>query len=396
MESSYKIHKVNRFEKRNVIYLVLLLVLSFQFWGLKPMGTWSNNAYLIIKVAYLAIGYFFLFHYKVTISDKRLKPMWFILLGIFLSMVTANLYYGQTYITSLLAYRANILWLAIPVLFKMKPTFEQISKSCLIVTAIMYVLYFVRLGNPGLFALDDETLMRMQQGDDVYLEGYVIACVPIFYGLNQLRERFNVKAVEIIGFCYVYLVILQNRSCLFIMTLLIGYSILKVKSKYRIFLVVILGAILAFFIASMSKEWMDLIQETQDNMSNSDYNRNKAYLYFLTMASPNIWCEIFGNGFLSSHTTNLMQDMMAYGIFNSDVGFVGYWNQYGIIPIITFIYTFILALKKDVPYGVKMWCLLLVGCTPTISYFHGAPLIYVFYYYLVIQYSRHYLIKETK
>ena len=115
---SYKQH-----EKRNVIYLVLLLVLSFQFWGLRPMGNWSNNAYLIINVAYLAIGYFFLFHYKVTISDKRLKPMWFILLGIFLSIVTANLYYGQTYITSLLAYRANILWLAIPVLFKMKPTF---------------------------------------------------------------------------------------------------------------------------------------------------------------------------------------------------------------------------------------------------------------------------------
>lgn len=359
------------------------------------MGAWSSNAYLIIRLAYLAIGFLFLFHYKITLTDKRLIPMWIILLGIFLSMVTANLYYGQSYIVSITAYRVNILWFAIPVLFRMRPTFEQISKSALIITGIMYVLYFLRASRPDLFVIDEETLYKLQAGEDVYLEGYIMACIPIFYYLNRLHERVTTKALLPIVFCYGYVFLLQNRSGLFIMTLIIGYSILKVKSRYKLVIVAILAALLAYFIVSMSQDWLSLIQETQENINDPDYNRNKAYFYFLTLASPNVWCMIFGNGFLSSHTTSLMQDMMTYGIFNSDVGFIGYWNQYGIIPILVFIYTFAIAFKKDMPYGLKMWCLLLIGCTPTISYFHGAPLIYVLFYYLVIQYNYQFLSQKS-
>lgn len=372
----------------------MLIALSLNFWGFKPIVFWSDSALLFIELGYLALGYL-MFHRKVTFFDKRLKGMWWIILGILLSMVTANLYYGQSYSTSLIAYRANFLWLAIPVLIRMSPSFKQIAKSSLIITTIMYILYFLRAASPGMFIMDDETLMRFQQGEDIYLAGYTFASIPILYYLTKLHERVKTNYVAIITFCYVYIFILQNRTQIFIMTVIIGYSIFRVKSKYKFFIVIILAAILLYFIIDTSQHWIDMFQETQDQINDPDYNRNKAYVYFLTMASPNVWCQIFGNGFLSSKTTSLMQDMMALGIYNSDVGFVGYWNNYGIIPIIVFIYTFILAFKnKNEPYGVKMWSLMLIGGVATTSYFHGAPLIYTLFYYLLMQYRFRYFDKE--
>lgn len=397
--NSYIINKsIIKNEKKNVAYLVILIALSLNFWGFKPLvGAISNDVFLVIKVLYLAFGYFFLFRRnRYSILDKRLKTFWVIILGILISMIPANLYYGQNISTSIVAYRVNILWLTIPVLFKMSPSFRQISKSALIITAIMYFLYFLRQSNPSLFAMDEETLIRFQQGEDIYLNGYIFASIPIFYYLGELNNKIRSKDLLFILFCFAYIFLLQNRTQLFIMSLLIGFTFLKIRSKYKILIIPLLAAIIIYFIVQTSQDWYSLIEETQENIADPDYNRNKAYVYFLTMASPNIWCQIFGNGFLSSHATSHMQDLMLLGIYNSDVGFIGFWNQYGIIPIIAFIYSFILAFKKrDVPYGVRMWCLMLIGAIPTTSYFNGGPLIYDFFYYLVFAYAYQYQTKSN-
>lgn len=384
--NQYKVS--NKHNTRNVVYLTFLIAMSLKFWGYKPLIIYKPDVCLVVEVLFLLFGYIFLFHERLKWNDKRLWPMWLIIAGILLSMVTARAYYGQGFSVSLIAYRVNILWLSIPVLFKMKATFKQMSNSSIIITALLYVMYFTKLLSPGMFDMSENEEMNFMRTDEVALAGFVFACVPIFYYLGRLREgtKNKVSAFVIILFCYSFLFLYQNRSTLFIITLLIGYSILVVKSKYRFIIVALIAIVLIYFVASTIQEWSELIQETQDQIGDPNYNRNLAYAYFFT-ASPNIWCILFGNGFLSSHTSSLMEDMMNLGVYNSDVGFVGFWNQYGIIPILAFLYTFVIALKdKNVPFGIKLWCLLLIGGMATISYFQGAPLIYTLFYYLVEQY----------
>ena len=48
-----------------------------------------------------------------------------------------------------------------------------------------------------------------------------------------------------------------------------------------------------------------------------------------------------------------MKDLMDAGIYNSDVGFVGLWNHYGILPILTIVAVAIKGLKKSSPLYLK-------------------------------------------
>ena len=130
--------------------------------------------------------------------------------------------------------------------------------------------------------------------------------------------------------------------------------------------------------------WNALFEETTTQVEDEEYNRNKAYRYFIFEACPNVWCYIFGNGFLSSHATSHMQDMKAIGVHNSDVGFIGYWNQYGIIPIIAFLLMLIPAsVGRHNSHFIRCWAIQILICGLTISYWGPAYMLYMsLFYYL--------------
>ena len=90
---------------------------------------------------------------------------------------------------------------------------------------------------------------------------------------------------------------------------------------------------------------------------------------------------------------------MELGIYNSDLGMIGYWNQYGIIPVITFLaYIWRSFRAKWCPFYVKATGFHLLACALTISYF-GTPaniLWFVVFYYLYVYYQHEYVNSKTR
>ena len=113
---------------------------------------------------------------------------------------------------------------------------------------------------------------------------------------------------------------------------------LKFRSKNKFLLTILISICFISVVIATKNFWIDIIQLSQDQLNDPDYNRNKSLYYYLFIYSPNLFCYIFGNGYPSGGNSplgNLMWDNFKEGIFSSDMGMIGMWTDYGIIPIIT-------------------------------------------------------------
>jgi len=154
--------------------------------------------------------------------------------------------------------------------------------------------------------------------------------------------------------------------------LVLFYGMIRVRSRYKPILILFFAVIVVFITRLTFDQWYTLFSQTTLELNNDDYNRVKAFNYFLFEANPH-WINYFiGNGFLSAHATTLKANLMATGIYNSDMGFIGMWNYYGIIPIILY-FVFIIKsfISKSIPFYVKAMAFHILLGSLTISHFMG-------------------------
>ncbi|MBR5957434.1 MAG: hypothetical protein IKZ99_03640 [Salinivirgaceae bacterium] len=366
------------------LYLLILLIIDVQFWLLRFISISMNN-WLIIQLVYLILG--FLFYGKMesfSWSSSKLKYWWWWVVGIFISMLPALYVYNQSITQSLITYRAQLLLLQIPVLLKIAPTKEEIIKATMWFAAFLWVIYFLQLNNPYIIGYDEEAIERAWvKGETLMLPGAFFVAIPLFYYLGNIKERFDFKSLVMMFVCFLFLFCMQNRSLLFTASALIGWTMLTIKHKNWWLIVLVMAIIVAVVTYSTIDVWGALFDETAEQVENEEYNRKKAIRYFLFDDNPNIWCYLFGNGFLSSHATSHMQDMMELGVYNSDVGFIGYWNNFGIIPIIVFLLMLIpSAIGRHHSHFFRCWAFQILICGLTISYWGDIIILYfaLFYY----------------
>lgn len=370
-----------------VLYLVILSIVWLGFWKVVPFGLLPNDVYNAAVMLLIAYGlYYYRSETELPFWTVKMVPVYLILGGIFLSMIPAYLYYGQSLFQSLITYRVQFLWLIVPLLFRMVPKEEEIVKVAYILTLLMWGVFFLRLIAPEFVSMDEETLTRMEESErTIYITGFTIASIPIYYYLGRIREEFSAKHLIPIMVCYAYLFAMQNRSLLFPITLFIGFTLLQLRAKYRYAILVTFGVIGLFFIAHTIDTWMLLFENATEEINDTDYNRNVALAYFFT-SNEHFLNDILGNGFISEKVSDIMASNMEMGIFNSDVGFVGYWNQFGIIPLIAIFWLLGYAIvKRGIPYYMKLWSIQILICCITISYFGASSemLFFSFFIYLL-------------
>lgn len=372
----------------NVTYLVVLAVLWFRGWNVVPFGYVPDIAYYVATMFFMVLG-LFCYRYETDLPFWRvkMKPFYFILAGVLLSMIPANLYYEQSFTQSLVTYRIHYLWLLVPLLFRMVPTEKEIVKTTFILTLLMWGVYILRLVNRDWIVMDEETLERLEESKrTLYITGFTTAAIPLYYYLGRLREAFNARYLLPILICYGYIFTMQNRSLLFPTTIFLGLTFLMLRSQYRIVLASVMVVAAVFFIFNTSNTWEFLISDSYEVVNDKDYNRNIALAYFLTSNEHPI-NYVLGNGLISDNVSDLMATNRQLGIYNSDVGFVGFWNQFGLIPVVAFIWLLGYALiKKSIPYSMKLWSAQILICSLTISYFGQAAEIFFFSLFIYLLY----------
>ncbi|MCM1520312.1 MAG: hypothetical protein NC098_05955 [Lachnoclostridium sp.] len=263
----------------------------------------------------------------------------------------------------------------------MRPTESELIKSLKLYAILYTVFYILRLVVPSLFTKS----VQYTGENDVALGGYELLSIYFCYAAVCYRQKNNLKNCLMFLWLLVIIVLQQNRSIMLPTLLISLYVVWSMKSRYAGLIVMLFAVMAGLVFVSTIETWIELYEQTIDELGDPKYNRNLALEYFFHKASPNIICDIFGNGFLSNHTSKLMAIMMDKGVYNSDMGFIGYWNQFGIFPIIVFFYMIIISLKnKSYLLYERFLAFEILLCSMTIMYFGNMGKISCFmvFYYL--------------
>lgn len=370
------------------IYILLLALLFVKFWDIVPLGYMSDDVQLISILLYLLLGCFF-FRRRELCAPQKYRYLKWIFVGVFLSMIPAYLFYDQSFFQSIITYRVNVLLLAIVALFRMSPKLDEIVRGLYYFAILMLLVEILMPLFPGFFVISEKKLeYAYALGDMSVLKsvaGVGYLTVPMFYYLQKIKDNFSFKIFLRIIILFAVFMLAENRSNLFPVMLFMIYTFWHIRSKHKpAILIGILLVCIVFFIFQ-KEQLFGLYEESITQINDADYNRNKAYVYYLFNACPNFLCYIFGNGRISIHNNPMVANLMENGIFNTDVGFIGYWNEFGLIPVIAMFTMFYKTLRiKRTPYFLKLIVLHLILGGLTVSYFGSDVKIFQFvvFYYL--------------
>lgn len=373
------------------IYIFVILILISEMYSLKIFHSLFLGGDLGYILLYIWLLFGFIIYRRKTknplYKKDNLIPVCFILFGILLSMFSAYILYGQTFIQSLIAYRRQYFWIVVFVLLYVRPSERSIIKSLNCFSIVYIVATFLRTYILPQWFVERE-LFSAPGVEMQFCIGLPLLTIPMYYYCGRVRNYFELRDFFGVLFYAIFFVLIKNRSVLFVVIIIVAFSFITSKrKKISIPVTFIAGILFTYFTFDT---FVELNDETVNQVNDADYNRVKAFDYMLFSSHKDWLAILFGKGFISSHASSNMSNLMSMGIYNTDVGFVGYWDQYGIIPIIVFTFIIIKVLiSKFVPFYIKAIGGHILVCSITISYMGIACNImwFTLFYYLYLYYN---------
>lgn len=308
--------------------------------------------------------------------------------------------YGQPYLGTLISQRFNYAIFLLPVIARIRPTEEDLFKPMQLCSYITIVFFVLSIFIPSLF-VGQETLGEIQNAREKSNStdvGMIVAGIPLsifylYYKLTVSCKKYTKKDILECVALLTMLIAIQNRSTLLGLAPIVLYAFYKLvkvgkgKAAFIIIAVVLIAAPVLLLL------WNNLAQETEEQLGNESYPRLLAIHYFVFEAKDNLIKVLFGNGIW---TGSSMYAKLIYSwpdnIFVSDIGLLGTYFYYGILPlVIVYRYVIFTLFKSKMPVFIRyysLWILLV----PTIHCFLilSVPnnLLFVIYFYLVLYYKK--------
>ena len=290
--------------------------------------------------------------------------------GILLSFVPCYLYYGQGVVTSLITYRSFISFLILPILLQIKPSYQEIRTS-LYAYAVIYALltFYVTFLDHAMYIVP-ETESADYLSEFVYvLPGCELIVLAFIFALNDVVSSLTLRRFLISLGLFLLIFVIQSRTSLIAASVITVFSLIsggriKAKGVYRIFVGIAFILVILFGWSGIHS----LLVETQQQLSNPEYNRLKALSYMFS-GQHGLLSFLWGNGFISGHVSTVVGDLQEEGIYYADVGLIGMWNQFGIITVIGILLPVIDGLRKRHTSFVRYNALFILCASMTYSYF---------------------------
>lgn len=353
----------------DILILIIIAIGCFDFVPFEPV--FGGNGIFTFYMLALAVIYIRNLGFQIRYGVfPKLKPMWWILAGILISFIPAYLYYGQHLYHSLVVYRQFAAYLVYPVLLSIRPSNTEIKRA-LYAFSIIYFLALMW----GTFVHPDWVIIpdygNSESGDIVYrLPGDQFLVPALIYALNDFRNRKNKLRWGLLSlFIFFVLFLIQSRTILMgALSVIVFVVLFDKKASRRLAAEVLMVFFFVVFIVAAFSFVSGLFEETMGQLSDPDYNRVKAFNYFIS--GTNGWASyLWGNGFISGHVSSVVEQLQTDGIFYSDLGLVGMWYQFGIIPSLTVLVYVFKGLSRKHSYVVRANALNIMMGAMTISYF---------------------------
>jgi len=378
------------------IYLFVHLLLSVNFWNFVPMSFLSRDILFIMTLGWsiMAIGLYDKPNNLQLNSWKYKIYFYCIAIAIFISTISAYLFWNQSLKVTFIAQRFAYLFVLLLVLLYVQPTIENIVKSLKWISIGTIIMWCVSIFKPQYILtyheFSDERINNLTTELGFYIEGIEFVTFYLYFIIQKYIQSFSMKYFMQAMILVLFFVMYHNRSMLIGVILILMYSIFQIKSKYKLGLIILTGSFIWAGFIYTSDIWLSYIEKSQE-FNDLEYNRWKALFYYFNEYSPNLFCYIFGNGMPSggkSDFGNLMWENMEMGIYASDLGIIGMWTIYGLIPLII-IYSIIykVLVNYHFPLMLKFICfhillvptIFLFNCNPGIIFF--CLIIYLFAYF---------------
>jgi hypothetical protein len=380
-------------------YVFISLLLAVKFWDLSFLaGFLKRDGIFILTILWCLLAYL-IFYSKPKqprlFSLKYNKYIIGIFLGVFISVFSAFYYWGQPLSVTILTQRFIYVFILLPSLLFVQPTPEDIIKSLKWISVFTILVWCLSIFAPQYILDNDEVVLDRVKNKStsigLYTTGIEFVLMYIYVLIQEFIKSFTFKKFSNALLLLLFFLLYQNRSYLIGILFIFLYSMLKFKSKYKLALLMFSSICLSIMIIYTIDIWNTFILDTQTQLSDMDYNRWKALFFYFNDYSPNWFCYIFGNGMPSATNSEFgsyMLQLWKKGIFASDLGMIGMWTDFGLLPVIL-IYSILISviLKSRFPLMLKFICfhILLV---PTIFHFWGNPtvsmfclIIYLYAYY---------------
>lgn len=365
------------------IYLLVAGILIDNFCGLRLFALQPDIA-LGLSFAWALFG---LFYYKpnrrvgsprVDTSSNR-RYVWLIFLGVFLSMTSVYFYHNQSFVATFISQRQLYLFLYFFTLLRMAPSVREVFTFIRWYSLLSLGLWILSIINPYLFVRDDEQIAYLLSGEsgDIGFVSTTLAIVVLYYYfiLEQAVAHFSVKGCCKVVFWLAFLILVQNRSMLFMALILSAYSILRIRSRYRYALIVVSAIACVTVIILTQDILLSLYEETVEQLSDLDYNRWNALRFFFTERDHYpLYCILFGNGTPaadSAYLHSLVQATEFSRAYISDIGLLGNYFYYGLLPLgVIYFIIFKILQGGFAPYFLKLMAvhILLVPTIFSISF----------------------------
>lgn len=372
--------KLNAYKKQlprwNVSFEILALILiSTQCFEIVPLeGIFLNNGAFTFYMLAMAFIYMRNMGFQIRYGIfPKLKPMWLILAGVLISFIPAYLYYGQHLYHSLVVYRQFAGYLVLPLLLSVRPSNLELKRAFyLYVFIYFFALLWLTYVKPE-WATIREGMDLVNEGDFFHtLPGDQFLLPALIFALddyrNKKKNRIRYGLLSLFIFLVIFLI--QSRTILMASGMVLVFAALTNKSiGSRMASEVILVFLGLAFFALASPYITAMITETTSQLSDPDYNRVKAFMYFTS--GVNGWPSfLWGNGLISGKVHPLMEQLRNEGIFNSDLGLIGMWNQFGLIPSLTILVFVFSGLSSKRSFIVRANALYILVGALSISYFY--------------------------
>lgn len=353
--------------------ILLLILISISFFDLEPFQpVFKGNGTFTFYILALAFVYIRNLGFQIRFGIfPKLKPFWWILSGILISFIPAYLYYGQHLYHSVVVYRQIAGYLVYPVLLSIQPSKVEIKRALYVFSAIyLLMLAWTTLFHPDWVMLADDAEF-IEAGDMVHrLPGDQFLVPALIFALEDFRykkAKFRYAFLSLFVFLDIFLI--QSRTILLsAVVVVILAAVLDRKSSRRLAAELIMVFFLTIFIVLTYRFILALFNETITQLNNPEYNRVKAFNYFTS--GVNGWPSyIWGNGYISGNVHAIMEQLRNEGIYHSDVGLIGMWNQFGIIPVLTILVYVFRSLSKYHSFVVRANAVNILMGALTISYF---------------------------
>lgn len=399
MGSVYQQHKSRTMKSDKALSIYIFLVLFIFQSGMKiPLFFFlTGNSKYIFAVVLLIIGAIYgMKRKKLSSNGIGLSIFWWLFIALVCSVFMAEIAWGQSYGISIELYRNNIWILFLPVLLSLQPSMKAIGNALywLVITALIVWIGNVTGVIPPVF---HETIWGEVLDSTNEFGGYAVPAermmvFAFYFFLGNLTTEFTKINIFRTVLAFILVLFTTQRSLIFISLPILIYAIffkMNLSRNNQILIACSLIVILSVFFVQTQEVWLGFFEETQSQLGDKDYNRWKAIDYFLNNYGNGIFTTLFGNGFLSLRNSGgvALYELGYSGIFIDDIGMIGVWVRYGIIPIIIQYYLVIKVLfSRTMPISLKFFCIH-IGVLPTAwtligpHYFAFILFIYMYCYF---------------